>query len=135
MDAELEEQNVGATMRIKVIISVCIFGAVFGYVAASMVPTPDRVESRGVMICAFGVDGQEQHQTITFVPGWEPPESWRCAVALSPREWHPEDQNWVDAIGLDLGRACGWIVPASGCCPECLVEENGCPEAPGGCHE
>ena len=122
-------------MRIKVIFSVCVFGAVLGYIAASLVSAPDRVESRGVMVCAFDADGQTQKQIITFVPDWVPPESWRCAVAIPPREWKPADQNWSDALGLDLGRSCGWIVPASGCCPACLVNEQGCPEAPGGCHE
>jgi len=91
------------------------------------------VDRRGIMACAFGSDSGPQVQVISYTPGWEPPASWRCAVALEPREWRPEDSVWAGAISLELGEACGWSSPAGACCPECLAWESGCPGSEDGC--
>lgn len=90
---------------------------------------PDK---RGIMSCMVGETGISQ--VVSYVPGWEPPESWRCAVAMRPVEWRADDRGWKEGITIELGKACGWGEPASACCPECLAWECGCPSNPGGCH-
>lgn len=118
----------------QTIAMLVVLGLLGGVIVGSIVVglaidnSPVR-EKRGIMACAFDDDVQ----VVSFVPNWEPPESWRCAVAVEPREWLPEDAAWTEVLNLEIGGACGWTETAGACCPECLVWERGCPIGPEGC--
>lgn len=119
-----------------------VLGALLGVVAGAAYKglSPEahatqeaRADVRGLMVCAFDVGPARKTQVLSFVPGWEPPESWRCSVIVEPREWRPADKEWRAVLSLEVGEACGWREPAAGCCPECLTWEEGCPKNAEGC--
>ena len=112
----------------------CLLGLFVGDLYAGRATTKDPLSgSRGIMVCAMDTDRGDDIQTISYVPEWTPPDSWRCSVVLPPVEWHPEDPAWADALAFDIGGACGWSSPASACCPACLAWEGGCPSSEEGC--